>query len=396
MSASFMAQMIDDAKNRIQVVDLGESPESVHQKIISAFKKEKIKISRNATVSYTVTDRLFELFYQEVQPGLFPPSLNLGEYTWQDFHTFWLYIKAICAIRHWVLTLTCAELGGQSTAHNSAAILIEASELRKMRHRVGIRHEPAKAILRDLTYSSSVTRDIIHQPLIRVTDDLYVTAPLLVYGSNHERNILPIVDKLSARSSKALNDVKEQIMLDELQPLFADKGLHVKPRLRLGSPPNVIGDIDLLVWDEDASVALAISLKWFFGPDSVYEVRMHDKKFRDALVVHKRCLLELEANKVLISRNFALNPPLKPDTKIMGAIVSKMARPTDLVNDLAMPIVTSDELKACLKNADLTSLFDNLRRVPEKFPPAKGKDIYKEVSFGEYLLKFPQFATNTD
>jgi hypothetical protein len=185
-------------------------------------------------------------------------------------------------------------------------------------------------------------------------------------------------------------------MLDELQPLFVDRGLHVRPRLRLGFPPNVIGDIDLLVWNKNASVALALSLKWFFGPDSVFEVRMHDEKFREALGIHKRCILELEANKVMIARNFSLNPPLTSDTKIRGAIVSKMARPTDLVSDLEVPIVTSDELKACLKDADLCALFDDLRQVPEKLPPAKGANIYKEMRFGEYMFLFPQFVLDRD
>jgi hypothetical protein len=394
MSASFMARMIDDAKDRVQVIDLEESPEVARLKIRTAFGR-KIEFLRNASVRYTVTDSMFSLFYHNVPPSLFPSDLNLGEYTWNDYHTFWLYIKALCDLRHWVLTAACAQLEGQSTAHNSAAIFIETGELKKIRHRVGLRYEPAKAILRDLTYSD-LARDIIHQPLIRLTEEVYVTAPLLVYGSNHERNLLPIVNKLSDRSGQALNEVKEQIMLEELQPLFVERGLHVRPRLRLGKPPREIGDIDLLVWNDDASVAFAISLKWFLGPDSTFEVRKHDEKFRDALAVHKRCLLELEATKTVIARNFALNPPFTSSTKILGAIVSKMARPTDLVSDEEIPIVTSDELKDCLKDADLFALFDELRRVPEKLTQVKGRDIYKEVRFGEYLIKFPQFVPDKD
>jgi hypothetical protein len=261
-----------------------------------------------------------------------------------------------------------------------------------MKHRVGLRYPPARAILQDLTYSPSVVRDIIYQPLISLDEKSYVTAPLLLYGSSHERNFLLSVNKINAASAQAINATKEPRMIEELQPLFEALGLHVKPRLRLGRPPNVIGDIDVLVWDREAVFALAISLKWFYGPDSVYEVREHDSKFRKALDDQRRCLEELDARKVELSTNFALVPALKRETTIRGAIVSKVARPTELVMDAEIPVVTSDELVSCLKDSDLSALYHELRRISESAPPINGQDSHNEIWFGGYLIRFPQFT----
>jgi hypothetical protein len=397
LTASSLARIVSDVERQMHVIKGDESIEAAAQRIQAAFGKRKIEFrSSNFTATYDVTDRLFNLFYHDNPPSLFPVDLQVGPYTWGEFHLFWQYIKSLCELRHYVLSVTCTQLGGQTTAYNSGAIFIEAGEVRKMRHRVGLRHGPASAIFQDLTYSPTVATDIIQQPLIQLSRSLYVTAPLLVYGSNHERNLLLIVDKLSAVASQAINAAKERLMIEELQPLFETRGLHVRPRLRLGNPPNEIGDIDLLVWNQDATVALAISLKWFFGPDSVYEVRRHDEKFRDALEIHRRCLHELEANKVEIAKNFRINPPFSADTKILGAIVSKMARPSELVRDTEIPIVTSEELIARLKDADLFVLFDELRRVPENLPPLKIRDTYREVHFGEYLIRIPQFAVDRE
>jgi hypothetical protein len=394
LTASSMTRIIADEERQMQVLERDESIDDFAQQLQAAFGKKKIEFRPNSTVEYNVTDRLFRLFYHEDTPALFPAELQVGPYTWGEFHTFWRYIKSLCELRHYVLTIACTQLGGRTTAYNSGAIFIQADEVNKMRHRVGLRHGPAKAIFQDLTYSPSV-RDIIYRPLIPLTNTCYLTAPLLIYGSNHERNLLLGVDKHSV-TAKALNEARERLMIEELQPLLEAKGLHVKPRLPLGTPPNEIGDIDLLVWNRDASIALAIELKWFFGPDSVYEVREHDDKFRRALETHRRCLKELDTNKVTLAKNKNLNPPFSSDTKVLGVIVSKMARPTEFVRDAEIPIVTSEEMTTCLKSGDLSTLFDELRRVPDNLLPIKGKDIYKEVRLGEYLIRFPQFALDRE
>ncbi|MEP7009092.1 MAG: hypothetical protein ABJC13_02105 [Acidobacteriota bacterium] len=385
---SSWSRKISDERDKVHAVD---SNASTRAPICEALFEKRCRIERNATISYTTTDAMFRYFYSQEAPTLFPSGLQLESYTWGDFHSFWKYLKSLAELHRFFLAAACTELGGNTSPYNSGVLLLDANtELSRMKHRVGLRYRPASAILQDLTYTEAA-RDIIHQPLILLKEGHYATAPLLIYGSNHERNFLLTVDNLSTASSQAINSIKEHLMLEELEPLFSAQGLITRQRLRLGTPPYVAGDIDLLVYDRGSTIAMAISLKWFFGPDSVYEVQRHDEKFSEALNIHKRCLHELELSKINLSRNFNLQPPLGRNTKIVGIIVSKMARPSVLVEDSAIPIVTSDDLKASIKDDDLSALYQALMKLPEALPVLRGKESHRERLFGDCRVRFLQF-----
>ena len=120
-------------------------------------------------------------------------------------------------------------------------------------------------------------------------------------------------------------------------------------------------------------------------------MRRHDERFRQALDIHRRCLAELETHKLEISQNFGLKPALTSNTRIKGIIVSKMAKPTVRVWDEDIPIVTSDELKSCITNSDLSSLYNSLMLAPKQLPTPQGRSDHRETRFGDYRVRFPIF-----
>lgn len=326
---SAISQQIDQEKNRIEEVNYDIT------KFYQALQG-KVRIERDSTLDYRVTDPMFFLFYDASPPELLPGGLDLGPYTWGQFHLFWQYMKALAELRRFLLGRAAWQVfQANTTAYNSGAMIIGLDELRRMRHRVELRFGPASAVLEDMTYSNQTAKDVIYQPFIPLGREKFATAPLLISGSNHERNLLVLMDRLPQRADAAqrIKAVREDLMIEELRPVFEKFGFFTRERLRLGPKSRPIEDIDLLVWDKGATFALAISLKWLYGPDSVYEVRRHDERFQQALTVHRRCLAELEAHKLDISRSFGLDPPLAGSTKIGGIIVSKMARPTEMIRD---------------------------------------------------------------
>jgi len=358
--------------------------------------KGKVKINRNSTLTYRVTDQAFSLFFDPDPPTLFPANLQVGPYTWGQFDLFWKYLKSLADLRRFLLAMACKQLGGKTTAHNSGALSIGLTEFKKMNYRVGLRYVPARAILEDMTYSPETAKDVIYQPLITLGKQIFVTAPLLIHGSNHERNFLVLVDRLQhrAKGAQAIKGVREGLMIEELRPLFEKVGLYTKERLRLGTGTRPIGDIDLLVWDKNATFALAISLKWLVGPDSVYEVRRYDERFKEALDIHRRCVAELETNKLALSRNFGLEPTLRCDTKILGIIVSKMGKPISPASEIDIPTVTSEELKIRITSSDLSALHLELARIPEQLSMPHGRSTHREFRLGDYKVRFPAFIAD--
>jgi hypothetical protein len=132
----------------------------------------KVGVKRDSTLDYRVTDSMFSLFYNASPPKLLPESLDLGPYTWGHLHLFWQYMKALAELRRFLLSTAVSQVFRENTtAYNSGAMFVGRDELKRIRHRVGLRYGPASEILEDMTYSSQTAKDVIYQPFIPLGRD---------------------------------------------------------------------------------------------------------------------------------------------------------------------------------------------------------------------------------
>ena len=268
-----------------------------------------------------------------LQAPLLPEHYSLGPYTLGEFRSFWAFLRAYAEVHECglftalALPGTIAALQGRPVTNS--AISLSAGDLAKVANSAtGLPEATVLEIVRDLTYAPDQVPwvDIMHQPLVPTGDEKLSSIPVVLGHSNFERNLLAIVEKIPWRSDAAvtLREGRETLMLEEIVPELEQLGLHTKCRLPLGPSTQRLGDIDLLSWDADTKNALAVSLKWFYGPDSIQEVLNHDDWYRDGLQKHREHIGHVKQNAEDLSARFDLRPQLSSETRLFGALVSKL------------------------------------------------------------------------
>lgn len=351
----------------------------------------------------SISDELLQLFIEHVGeavgPAGFPRSLSLGGYTFGEFHDFWMVLKSYSELHHLALMKVLADPRVLPTLQNgpvanSPFFLSEAFFCELLRRNTDVGGDPARQIIRDLTYDPHQVKwvDIMHQPLVPLAETHRACMPVVVSHSNFERNLLALVDRLPWRAdgSITLKDAREELMISELSPRFQKQGLHVRGRLPLRAGGRALGDVDLLVWDKEGTNVLLISLKWFYGPDSVQEVWQHDEFYREALAKHQEHIGFFRDNLTELSGRFDLS--LRSDTELFGAVVSKHDLPTGYVERAQIPVVTQTQCEECISKCggSIESLHGHLKRLcGHALPKPEVRESTYEIEFGGYRVKLP-------
>ena len=109
--------------------------------------------------------------------------------------------------------------------------------------------------------------DIMYQPIVKVSDDQLLIAPMLFMGSRPERNLLAVISTMhDAAYSREVNDL-EGLMVSELESFVHSKDIAKHKHLRDDLP-----DLDFAILDRGTNSALICETKWFAAADSSREV----------------------------------------------------------------------------------------------------------------------------
>ncbi|MEM7481086.1 MAG: hypothetical protein AAF481_07910 [Acidobacteriota bacterium] len=351
--------------------------------------------ANSMTLSYRATGRVLKAFAEglELSEPQLPPTLSVGPYSLDDFWVVWKHLAAHCAALNFLLVLACKELEGEWTGHNSAALVLPRDRIvGQLRHHYSLRSPVALEVLRDLTYDIGVRwTDVMYQPLIPLTSRELVTIPVLVLGSNPERNLLAIIDSLP-RKDHELKDVREDLMIREIAPLFDPERFVLIERLELGPRAQREGEIDLLVLDKRSNEVLAISLKWFYGPDSMHEVRVHDDWFREGLAKHATCLEYLRGHAEELAEKRSDLGHLSTSTLVLGILVSKTCVPSELLRDPEIPVVTQEQFVRQVRGGveSLSGFYRQLSDKPALPDNVEYRQTSRELEFGGWTVTIPR------
>jgi hypothetical protein len=288
----------------------------------------------------------------------------------------------------------CAESKGLFIPHNGAILSVAKRDLvARMRQHVELPEEVTLEILRDLTYAPETVKwtEVQYQPFVSIQGDEYALVPLVVGGSNFERNLFALLDRLPWRRniSHKLKDERENLMIAKIDRLAILKGLHTRPRILVGDPQRPIGDVDLLMWRSDPPEAMAISLKWFYGPDSVREVANHSERYRQGLARHLRVIEQLRNKIGEISHRYTLVPGLPNTSAVYPAFVTYQDEILERDRIAEIPTVTLSTFLRLLEEGDGSrqSLYKSLHKYSSEGPAHKVEAGFIQAKLGNYTFR---------
>ena len=323
-----------------------------------------------------------------------PPEWSLGPYTLADYRTFWTHLRVMSHIHCQLL----ADVRIDGLVPFNAGVPVLASEelLEHLELFGGLDRQTSKEILRDMTYNPNAVKwtDPAYQPIVPLDEKQIALVPALVDGSNYERNLLVLAEKLPWRVQEAsrLKNLREDLMIEAIEAAAAASGFRSRPRLVVRSDDGeALGDLDVLLWTTGGDHALALELKWFYGPDSVHETFQHAARYGEAAKTHLDLVepLREEGIRTLINR-YALEG-LQPDAKLHPLLVSKDDEPLAGSVPAELPVVPLAEFLDMLRNSasDVGGVsrlaFDYSNRVPD----LEVRMVGREVPLGDYSIRFP-------
>jgi len=247
---------------------------------------------------YSIPPDVFEAFKKLVIASSPAPTIEqdiaFSGYTVQEYYNFWVDLSALML----AFLEACDTKYGRSRKRlmNSRVLLVEPSKIADTISKLGdVSLDSCEQIIKELVLDVRSRRpDIQVQHLIpaNVKDkDLVFLSPHLIFTSNWEVCLLRNWAKLSPSKYGQVVASKKVKLANQLA-LFLN-GPSVKQAINkrvVNSEGDIIGDVDLAVFDSiDAYLAL-IQLKWVIEPDSFQEESNAKEDLLNGIEQLRKCI----------------------------------------------------------------------------------------------------------
>jgi hypothetical protein len=224
-----------------------------------------------------------------------PKSCSIGPYTLNDFWTFWRHLFALTLRQGATAVAVLHDPSLECLPLNTPLVEMDKDQLvSHISKRSGLPQGIVDSLVKDLSYDSSIPfTDIMLQPIIPSGDRLLIS-PSILGSSGAERNLVALWNKLPERKRAydSLSGHKERLLLPPTESLLQSAGFEVRTRIDIPG----ITDADLVAWRRDEGVFLIIQAKSLLGPDSVYEVHLHDAQLQEGVVQAEKVMTWAAAN----------------------------------------------------------------------------------------------------
>jgi len=228
---------------------------------------------------YSIPPDVFQAFKKLVIAYSPAPTIEqditFSGYTVQEYYDFWVDLSALML----AFLEACDMKYGKSKKQlmNSRVLLVEPSKIADTISKLGdVSLHSSEQIVKELVLDvRSIRPDIQVQPLIPANakdKDLVFLSPHLIFTSNWEVCLLRNWAKLSPSKYGQVVASKKVKLANQLALLL--NGPSVKKAINkrvVNSEGDIIGDVDLAVFDSIDGYLALIELKWLIGPDSFQE-----------------------------------------------------------------------------------------------------------------------------
>ncbi len=204
----------------------------------------------------------------------FDEAWDLGGYLVKDFREFWVCLRALCMIHHFV----CLFSGEKGGALNSVVRFWSwARWVKEISRWTRLDKNVVELILNDLVYDPALYQpkmkqpDVVYQPFFRLSADLLALSTGIVQQSNAERNHWDLLSIIRSKLHSKLRNLKEATWINEFKRELAQYNLDVYGPLAF-THQGTRSDLDILIMDKDDHFALGCQLKWLTAPDRVKDI----------------------------------------------------------------------------------------------------------------------------
>jgi len=385
-----------------------ESASEIRKSLLPAFSKlyyDKKTQSLVYDKSENAVSKAYDLIvlnepYLIYGPKL-PSSLDLGPYKVQELYLFWRYLNAISLLHSLAYKFAIER---ELNCSNRASIIIFSKEelLEKIITNSGLSITVAMEIFKDLTYDPINVKwtEPQYQPLIPLSDDKIAISPLLIGSNNYERNYAVLVEKLTWRKDVQiiLKASHEDDMISRIIEKTDGLGLNYNPRIKLKEGGNDISDIDLVIWTDESEYILLLSLKWFYGPDSVQEFSNHAIRYREANHQQRRIIDFATDNPSQVLQKCGIKNKSLDSIKFLPIIIYEKHMPAEQDREKDLPAAAINRFIK-IQNQKVNNLFEVYRKIINEYNsyPSVGITVNEsKIKFGEYTFIIPKMDVNSE
>jgi len=185
-------------------------------------------------------------------------------------------------------------------------------------------------------------------------------------------------------------------MIYTITQVLDENKLFYKSRVQLKEAEKQISDIDLLVWSDVSNAVLLISLKWFYGPDSVQEVSNHSKRYREANTQQRRIFEYSNTHKSeLLNRWGIMNKNIEVTT-FLPLIIYEEDMPLEQDRESDFPAVKISRFiqQVERKKYNIHEIYEKLSCEYGSYPAKEYKIERFEYNIGEFVFSIPSIQIN--
>lgn len=348
--------------------------------------------------SYVLSRALVQLAIDAIAAPLGPSPIlpsdwQFSRYSVGDFQRFAHVLRALCWI-HYFARLSAGHRGVPGFGYDDCLIVMNKSQLLQQLIRfTELPHRIVVALVEDLTYGSRgiTSPDVVLQPLVLLTLNVYAIAPNTVINNSLERNFAVLMNRIPEERpiytgfSQQREDLSRRRIVSELAELPI--------RHWHGNVPGWIDgpDIDLALIDDVSRSCILMELKSFVAPVEVREMWHRSKEIKEG-IGQVKIRKELEKTKAQ-----ALHEVLDIDKewRIDWAVVSESSVGDGYVQEESVPVVRTAHLIRRIRDNDgLAGIGRWL--TDRRYLPREGRHFQTHedrATIGEWTLEWYRVAS---
>jgi hypothetical protein len=345
-------------------------------------------------IHYRVTDEIWEAFCFLMQrqwdcSSELPLEWEFDNFTLKGFRAFWINLATFCLIH----MFACLVSNIPGAAAEDAVVLKTKDEFYKiLRIRSKLTNKEFETIFNFLTYDHRIkNNDVILQPFVPISSDVFALAPHLLLSSRPERNLITLIHKMKDRLYFALTNQREQLIQNLLeQYVVANNTLRIVTNRML---TNELPDIDYAMYDVSSQSVLLCELKWLVEPDSAQEVAAREEELFHGCQQINRVTNYANTNPAQFM-NLVFGEKTSAEYKFIPCVISKKGI---RVRSNPVPVISLSTFLSFYKNKQsVYTFFEQIKS--RAFLAAEQKEFdsygHETIQYAGYTFELPALIKN--
>lgn len=348
---------------------------------------QKVIRIEDGCLCYELTNEIIDSFLEVANEQwnatkTLPDSWKFDLFTLDDYQRVWACIAALCYIHFF----SCITIKDPLIRLKNSTIIMPISKIVDYIVSISrLKKETVDSIVKYITFEPSKRNvDIMYQPIIILSNEVSIIAPMLFLGSRPERNLLAVVSsKSDLEHSKEVNDL-EDLMIQEIEDTIPNAATlkFVKHKNLGGRLP----DVDFGLLDTASNAALLCEIKWLAAADSSKEVYAREDEITHGCEQSESIMTyAMSDRKRFIKQVFDID-----DGDNIDLFCCVVARHNIRTQHKYIPVIDLKKLKELISSKPINSVFHTIRNHEYEEPlPESASITHQVIKYGDFTFKIP-------